>query len=41
MYEDQRDYSEEAYNRTFCDACGASPCDWDGSVDGFHTDEVL
>jgi hypothetical protein len=35
----QRDYAEEAYNRNFCPACGASPCTWDGEPDGFHTDE--
>ena len=37
--DDGRDYAEEAYNRRFCDACGSSPCTWDGVPDGFHTDE--
>jgi hypothetical protein len=35
--DDGRDYAEEAYNRDFCDACGSSPCTWDGVPDGFHT----
>ena len=37
--DDQRDYQEEAYWRAFCDPCGQSPCGWDGTPDGFHTDE--
>lgn len=36
--EDQRDYAEEAYWRDFCDACGVSPCMWDGQPDGFHAE---
>ena len=37
--DDQRDYAEEAYWREFCQACGASPCAWDGEPDGFHDDD--
>ena len=37
--DDERDYAEEDYNRHFCDACGSSPCTWDGVPDGFHTDD--
>ncbi len=36
----QRDYGEERYNAALCPACGASPCEWDGRPDGFHTDEL-
>lgn len=36
---EDRDRGEEQYNRRFCDACGTSPCTWDGQPDGFHTDE--
>ena len=38
-YDDQRDYAEEAYWRDFCEACGQSPCAWDGTPDGFHADD--
>jgi hypothetical protein len=37
----QRDYAEEAYWRNYCQACGASPCGWDGEPDGFHTDDPV
>ena len=37
--DDERDFEEEAYWRDFCQACGASPCTWDGLPDGFHTDD--
>lgn len=37
--DDQRDYAEEAYWRSYCDACGGAPCTWDGVPDGFHADE--
>jgi hypothetical protein len=37
--DEQRDYAEEAYNARFCQACGTSPCGWDGQPDGFHTDD--
>jgi len=39
--DDQRDYEEEAYWRAFCNACGASPCIWDGTPDGFHAERVI
>ena len=38
---EQRDSREERYNREFCDACGTSPCQWDGKPDGFHADEPV
>lgn len=37
--DENRDLAEEAYWRAFCGACGASPCTWDGTPDGFHTDD--
>ena len=37
----QRDYDEERYWREFCQACGTSPCGWDGRPDGFHTEANL
>ena len=37
--DDQRDYAEEAYWAAYCQACGASPCTWDGVPDGFHADD--
>jgi hypothetical protein len=36
--DENRDYAEEAYWRAYCQACGDSPCTWDGRNDGFHTD---
>ena len=39
MSDDDRDLVEEAYWRDYCQACGASPCGWDGTPDGFHADE--
>jgi hypothetical protein len=38
--DEHRDYAEEAYWRDYCQACGDSPCGWDGvTSDGFHTDD--
>ena len=37
--DENRDYDEEHYWREFCVPCGASPCTWDGTPDGFHADE--
>jgi len=39
--DDLRDYAEERYWREFCIPCGSRPCDWDGTPDGFHTDEAV
>jgi hypothetical protein len=38
--DEQRDAAEEKYGREFCQACGTSPCGWDGKPDGFHTDPL-
>lgn len=37
--DENRDLAEEAYWRAFCIPCGTSPCDWDGTPDGFHADD--
>ena len=36
---DDRDMQEEDYWRDYCQACGNSPCQWNGQPDGFHTDD--
>jgi hypothetical protein len=36
--DDERDFEEEGYWQHFCPGCGVSPCEWDGSADGYHLD---